>query len=159
MFLCSLQLWWVWVSFFQLLIIVHDCSLIKGLCLSQKSCLATYCLSLWLWTAWTHENFTHVTCLSPQGGNCLGFWIKLGIAWDFIYCLFHLSVLFSILLGSTASRVMTSSTELGLGSFREAPRSWVNPRHCMLSYLHGWGLVLLWSIVTVPCFIPPEVRK
>lgn len=43
----------------------------------------------WLYTTWTHEHCTCVTCLNPQSTNCLELWIKLAIAQNF--SLLHLS--------------------------------------------------------------------
>ena len=40
-------------------------------------------LSLWFYPVWTHESFTQVTCLNPQGIHYLILWIKLTIAWNF----------------------------------------------------------------------------
>lgn len=83
-----------WV-YFRLLIIAYYCYSIK--CLNyalyasvEKHGFAMCSLSLWLYTAWEHENFTHVTSLNPQGINCLSLWVKLVIAEDF--SLLHWSV-------------------------------------------------------------------
>lgn len=48
-----------------------------------KTYFAMCSLSLWLYTAWTLENFSQKTFLSPLGKNCLTLWIKLAITWDF----------------------------------------------------------------------------
>lgn len=56
------------------------------ICLYRKKTFffATYSLSLWLYTPWTHENFIPVTFLNPQSINFLSLWIKPAIAWDFM---------------------------------------------------------------------------
>lgn len=57
-----------WIDF-RLLIITGYCYLF--ICLYRKYVFFAMCsLPLGLYTAWTHENFTCVTFLSPQSLNC-----------------------------------------------------------------------------------------
>lgn len=77
----------IWVSLLQT---THDCllPLTEGLndpvySLVEKHVFVMCGLSLWMYTAQTHESFTHVTFLSPQSINCLKLWIKLVIYRDF----------------------------------------------------------------------------
>lgn len=88
----------VWIGG-SLLQTLHYCLLLltEGLndpvySLVEKHVFVMCGLSLWMYTAQTHESFTHVIFLSPQSINCLMLWIKLAIYRDFSQP--HLSVPF-----------------------------------------------------------------
>jgi hypothetical protein len=85
----------------------------------NKTCFLRCVACPWLYTAWTHENCSQVTCLNPQSINCPGLWIKLAITWSF--SLLHLSAPLSWF--PPPSRVVNNSPSLKGGPLWEQSRN------------------------------------